>query len=258
MDINQIASKFGLEVRRKRQRTIGYNPLYYLDGDFETMNNHDFMLEEQFKHCWLRAVSTVKDDSHFYHYPWRVYTAAWFADQAFNVPGDYVEFGCHQGFMSMFIITKLLLNHETIRDHFLFDTFCGFDEGYVSTAEKAQAHYNDLKAIYRDNYDEVKRVFGKYSNVHLIKGSVPDTLIDDTAKAINNVSFCYVDMNCYYPEREALKWIWPKMSKGGIIMSDDQGQYSLNKQHDMWVKFAQSVDREMFYVPGTGQGVIVK
>lgn len=262
MGLNELVQKaagvLGYEIARKRGYTIDYNPTIYKDGDFTTVNNHDFMIEPEFVRCWNKALETVKDDSHFYHYPWRVYTAMWLADKAFKVPGDYVEFGCHQGFMSMAIITHLLRHQQQVRDHFLFDTFYGIDERFITEEERQQPHYKDLVSIYRDNYSEVKETFKDYSNVHLINGAVPETLDSNDAQSINNIAFAYVDMNNALPELAALKWVWPRMSPGGFVVSDDFGIYGLGIQHKMWCKFARSVDREIFYVSGTGQGVITK
>ena len=56
------------------------------------------------------------------------------------------------------------------------------------------------------------------SSVRLFKGFVPDILgyIPDLKFA-----FAHLDMDHYKPTLEALRWIWGRMLKGGIICCDD-------------------------------------
>lgn len=256
--VQKAAGVLGYEIARKRGYTLDHDPLIYKDGDFTTVNNHDFMLEPEFLRCWNKAMALIQDARGYYNYPWRFHMLMWLADRAFGIPGDYVECGVHRGVSLMGMVTHLNRHQQQVRDFFGFDTFCGIDEKYITEPERKQAHYKDITKIYRENYAEVADVFKDYSNVHLIRGPIPGSLYTNDCKAINNVAFLHIDMNNAMPEKAALEYFWTKISSGGYVVSDDFGQYGLGIQHKMWCEFAKSVNREIFYVPGTGQGVIIK
>jgi len=64
-------------------------------------------------------------------------------------------------------------------------------------------------------------------------------------------------MNFVEPEKAALEFFWPKMTKGGIVVFDDYGwkQYRIQKEsHDRW---AIMNGVEILLLP-TGQGLLVK
>jgi predicted O-methyltransferase YrrM len=64
-------------------------------------------------------------------------------------------------------------------------------------------------------------------------------------------------MNCVIPEQEALKYFWPRLSKGGIVILDDYawpGHENQKKSHD---EFAFQHGIQVLSLP-TGQGLIIK
>jgi hypothetical protein len=64
-------------------------------------------------------------------------------------------------------------------------------------------------------------------------------------------------MNCAIPEQEALRYFWPKMESGGIIVLDDYGFSGHESQKRVADEFAVSVGAKVLSLP-TGQGLILK
>lgn len=183
---------------------------------------------------------------------WTFHLNFWAIEHAKKLEGDFVECGVYRGKTSMANISYI--NFENIKDkkYYLFDTFQGLDPKFSSKDE-----LDEWKGKYKDTYSFIKKSFSKYRNVKIIKGSVPDSL---SKVSINKVSYLHVDMNSEIPEKEALRYFWPKMVSGGIIILDDyagpdlENNTGLKRVHD---DFAKSVDVEVLTFPG-GQGVIIK
>jgi O-methyltransferase len=100
----------------------------------------------------------------------------------------------------------------------------------------------------------VKKTFGGFSNVEIIKGAVPHTL---SRVSTEKVAFLSIDMNCVQPELGALDFFWPKMVSGGVIVLDDfayQGFDEQNSAHTEWAK-RNKID---ILTLSTGQGLIIK
>jgi len=136
------------------------------------------------------------------------------------------------------------------KQFFLFDTFNGVDIKYLNDHEKAIL---DDK-LYSECYERAKDNFKEFKHVHLIKGTVPDTL-----NSINIDKVCYLslDMNCTFPEISAAEFFWPKMSSGAIALLDDYGYPGYESQKIAFDKFAHQKNITILYLP-TGQGIYVK
>ena len=94
-----------------------------------------------------------------------------------------------------------------------------------------------------------------YFNVKIIRGTVPDTLINVDS---NKICYLSIDMNCVEPEVASLEFFWDKMVSGGLIIFDDYGYANMcNDQkmaHDM---FAESKGVKILTLP-TCQGLLIK
>jgi hypothetical protein len=73
----------------------------------------------------------------------------------------------------------------------------------------------------------------------------------------NPVAFLHLDMNCAYPEIEALRYFWPRISSGGIVLLDDHARKDYEHLGDAMDALMRSLNTEIVSLP-TGQGVIVK
>ena len=94
----------------------------------------------------------------------------------------------------------------------LFDTF----EGLPEIAKEDENRYT--KGEFSASVEEVKRKLSDYQNVFIYKGLFPST-----AGPVKNKKFSFVnlDVDIYESTLNCLKFFYPRMSKGGVIISHD-------------------------------------
>ncbi len=136
--------------------------------------------------------------------------------------------------------------------YYLFDTFKGLAKNHAS--DKEQERESQFHRYEEDYFEEAKENFNRYSNVTLVRGSVPETLGN---VPINKVAFLSLDMNSAIPEEHALNFFWDRLSSGAAIVFDDYGFDGYEEQKIVHDKFALSKNLEVLLLP-TGQGVLFK
>ena len=153
-----------------------------------------------------------------------------------KITGDFVECGVFKGgnlILMNHLIKKLNLNKKI----FAFDTFDGMSEPTVydkdlkdKPADKTFENYKDRDEKWCfGSLEEVKKNLEQYdknyqNNFTFIKGKVEDTL-----KKINNlpekISLLRLDTDFYESTKIELEVLYPKLSKGGILIIDDYGHW---------------------------------
>ena len=174
---------------------------------------------------------------------WRVYTCCWAAQHALSLQGDFVECGVNRGGISRAVIEYIYFG-SLARRFFLLDTFCGDPD--VAAVNKSD---------YVECYDDVQPTFSPFKNVFLIKGRIPDTLRRVNAEQVGYLS---IDLNNAQPEIAALRYFWPKLVPGAVVVLDD---YAYSREYAVQKKAIDDLGRELgFWVLTlpTGQGLIIK
>lgn len=218
----------------------------YNMGGLITNNNCDFMKDPEFVKGYNAAMQqwyTPKLGG------WAVHINQWASHHAKQLAGDFVECGVYKARHAMSNMVYIDFKSLADRKYYLFDTFSGLDPDLSSEKE-----YLTYKDEYPDCYDFVKDSFKEYPNVVIVKGSIPKTL---SQVYIEKVAYLSIDMNCVLPELEALKFFWPKLETGGIVILDDYGQSGHENQKIAMDDFASSVGIKILSLP-TGQGMIIK
>ena len=130
-----------------------------------------------------------------------------------NISGDIAEVGVYKGGTS-----KLLCESKGEKNLFLFDTF----EGLPKTKEYDL--FVQSGWLHDTSVDSVKKYLEKYENVYFFKGVFPET-----ANSIIDKKFCFVhlDTNLYQSTIDSLEFFWPRMVKGGRIVSHDYNTTSM-------------------------------
>ena len=153
-----------------------------------------------------------------------------------NIPGSIVECGVWKG-GSMMAVAKALINLNNSERHlYLFDTFEGMTEpsnidinfkGFKAskTFQKLRINDNSSDWCYA-SLEEVKQNMysTKYDKekIHFIKGKVEKTIPDKSPKVI---SLLRLDTDFYESTKHELKYLFPLLSRGGIIIIDDYGHW---------------------------------
>jgi O-methyltransferase len=132
----------------------------------------------------------------------------WAANQASHLPGDFVECGVWYGILSKAMCEYVNFS-ELDKRFLLFDSW-----GTMIGSHKDVAYQEDI-------FEYVKKGFLKWPNVELIRGVVPEVF--ETITLPEQISYLGIDMNGGDAELAALKVLYPRMVKGGIIYFDDYG-----------------------------------
>ncbi len=220
-------------------------------GDYaNTLFSSDNMI------CWNRNLSFLRDpfflnilnsdevNSCQKSIIWRTYILIYFLKLSSKLDGDFIELGTYEG-KTVEIISKKIDLKKLEKKFFLYDIFqwnLGDEHSALSAHKK-----NDL-------FREVCKRFSKNKNIKIIKGRVPETLINTIPEKI---AFAHIDMNHWKSESEALEIILTKMSLGAVIVFDDYGWYTYHHQKVSLDPIAEKYGQSILELP-TGQGLLIK
>lgn len=159
------------------------------------------------------------------------YQAAKYVAQA-QIPGDIVECGVWRGGSSM-VFALTLLQHDPSRTIRLYDTFAGMPEptehDYTPTKSAAALWAQHRKDGYNEwgyaSLEDVRRNLATtgYPNLRYIEGMVEDTI---PSEAPQRIAVLRLDTDLYESTRHELEHLYPLLSRGGVLMIDDYGEWA--------------------------------
>jgi O-methyltransferase len=123
-----------------------------------------------------------------------------------HVPGDMAEFGVAHGTSA-----KLIAEYGGGKILHLFDTFAGLPEPGPHDSPRF------CRGSYRCSLESVQQYLSGLP-VEYYQGFFPDTAGPVEDKIF---SFVHLDVDLYESTLEGLKFFYPRMSRGGIIISHD-------------------------------------
>ncbi len=135
------------------------------------------------------------------------YQVMMFARRTSKIPGDIAEVGAYKGASA-----KLIAHAAPGRSIHLFDTF----EGLPPLQDIDRSAFKDGQ--YPADLADVTKYLSSFPQVTLYKGLFPKTAGPITAKKF---SFVHLDVDLYQSTKDALEFFFPRMSKGGVIISHD-------------------------------------
>lgn len=147
---------------------------------------------------------------------WLKHYARFIGEQ--NIPGNVAECGVNRGDFAYYINT-----YFSDRTLYLFDTFEGFDERDLEKERSLgnsmflNSGFNSSECFSENDIEIVRRKMPHLDRCVFKKGYFPET-----AKGLDD-SFVFVrlDMDLYQPMYEGLKFFYPKMMRGGVILLHD-------------------------------------
>lgn len=188
-------------------------------------------------------IKSIKKEVDFAFYPYEAFMVYSLVKSQCKLEGDFAEIGVYQGGSA-----KLICEAKGVRKLYLFDTF----EGLPDLSEK-DTHFGmkfwKKKQFDNTTVESVKKYLSMYTNVFLYKGKFPET-----AKAIENCKFSFVhlDVDLYRSTLDCLKFFYPRLTSGGIILSHD---YHTNGVRTAFEEFFS--DKEVPVIELTGSQCIV-
>jgi O-methyltransferase len=133
-----------------------------------------------------------------------------------HLDGDTAECGVATGIMSYLIYTA---TNKVGRHHHVFDSFEGLSEplpGDHPTADVPSLKKGD----YAVSQEKVRENLGNKDDIQFYKGWIPERFSEvDNKRFI----FVHIDVDFYQPTIDSLRFFYPGMVKGGIIICDDYG-----------------------------------
>ena len=153
-----------------------------------------------------------------------------------KIEGDLVETGVFKG-ANLVLINDFLNQFKIEKKIYAYDTYSGqpeptnfdFDIKGKSMLEKySDGKKKNLNTVFC-SLDNVKKNIEKYSNYDLskllfVKGKVEDTLIDEK-NIPAKISLLRLDTDFYESIKISLEILYPRLSKGGILIIDDYGHF---------------------------------
>lgn len=168
--------------------------------------------------------------------------------QALNFEGAVYELGVYKG-GSARLIRDAIQTAEGRRMLRLFDTFEGMK---VTNDEQGDRHRaGDFSET---SLTEVKAFVGEADWIDYRQGWVPETFVglnDD------KIAFAHIDVDLYAPIADTIRFIYPRLVKGGMMVFDDYGFPSTPGARKAIDEFFFNRPESLFVLQ-TGQAFVVK
>jgi len=151
-----------------------------------------------------------------------------------EVPGDIAEIGVFRG-LGLLTWANLLEAHcigDRTKTVYGFDNWEGFsqlapeDGAVIESVEKHEGGFSPAR--YRSELEAAIAIFDQdrfipwKPRIQLIEGDIEQT-VPNFCRENPGVRFSLVHFDCdlYHPTRNALAAIWPRVSRGGIVLFDE-------------------------------------
>lgn len=170
--------------------------------------------------------------------PERIYAACTSADYVARhaIPGAIVECGVWRGGSTMAIARTLSETDNDSREFYLFDTYAGMTEPTEHDRSISGASATDRwPAMQRDTHNEwdfapladvrANMATTGYPSelIHYVVGDVMNTL---PSEAPEQIALLRLDTDWYESTRHELRHLFPRLSRGGVLIVDDYGHWA--------------------------------
>jgi hypothetical protein len=190
-------------------------------------------------------IKNIKNDVSFAFFPYEAYMLYSIAKSQRELDGDMAEVGVYQGGSA-----RLISEVKGDRKLFLFDTFIGLQELSDDDTHFGKKHWKKNE-FSNTSLERVKDYLSSFNNIQIIKGEFPKT-----SESIDNsrFSFVHLDVDLYKSTIECLKFFYPRLVRGGIILVHDYHSDGIQKA---FKEFLQ--DNKIHLIELTGsQSMIIK
>ncbi|MCQ2511034.1 MAG: class I SAM-dependent methyltransferase [Lachnospiraceae bacterium] len=135
--------------------------------------------------------------------------------RSLQIPGAVAELGVYRGDLAVKL--NALFPERTL---YLFDTFEGFDLRDVEEELK-----RNLSRASTSEFEDTSIELVRSRLVHPEKAFFRKGFFPDTAEGLENERYCLVslDADLYAPILAGLRYFWPRLNKGGMILLHDYG-----------------------------------
>ena len=193
----------------------------------------------------IDLIHNIKSNVNFAVFPYDAYNIFSIVKTQRKLNGNMAEVGVYQGGSA-----KLICEAKGKTNLFLFDTFDGLHNISDTDTHFGQKFWNENQFNNTDE-ESVKKLLEKYENVKIIKGIFPDS-----AEPIRemNFSFVHLDVDLYQSTIDSLRYFYPRLVTGGIILIHDFHTDGIKKAIN---EFLTENDIQIIELSGT-QGLVLK
>ena len=147
-----------------------------------------------------------------------------------GIAGDIVECGVFKGAsLSRLIKFRALFENPLSKKIIAFDTFSRFPEaGYEPDRAKREAFVREVgdRSIGRGELAELLEALSLNQNVELIEGDILETVPEYCEQNPElRISLLHIDVDLYEPTAKCLELLYPRVTRGGIVILDDYGAF---------------------------------
>jgi len=160
----------------------------------------------------VNLLKSVKKEVDFAFYPYEAYNVYSISKSQSRLDGDIAEVGVYQGGSA-----KVICEVKGEKRLHLFDTFTGLPKVSDKDTHFGVKYWKDDE-FNNTSEEQVRKYLSKYQNVFLYKGKFPETSepVKDT-----KFSFVHLDVDLYQSTKDCLEFFYPRLVKGGIILTHD-------------------------------------
>lgn len=153
-----------------------------------------------------------------------------FFKKVIDIPGAIVECGVFKGAsLARFAMFRDLLTNSHAKKIVAFDAFGKFPETGYKADKKYRTRFiktSGTEGISEKQLQTVLEHKNIYKNIELIKGNVLHTIpkyLEDNPEL--KISLLNMDTDVYEPAKIILEELYPRITRGGIILIDDYGVF---------------------------------
>lgn len=150
--------------------------------------------------------------------------------QTRDIPGAFVECGVFKGVsLSQFAMLRDLLGPSCARPIIAFDTFAKFPTTEYGPDHAYRQAFVDAAGSDSISAPEMQRVLAHKQCGHAVE-LVPGDICDTVPRFVEQyphlkISLLNLDTDVYEPAVVVLKYLYPRISRGGILMIDNYGVF---------------------------------
>ena len=199
-----------------------------------------FLLDEEF----LRYYESFMDPGN-YHSLDRRYALDQLMKVVCHLEGDTAECGAHHGASSYLICRRIA---GLRKQHHVFDSF----EGLSAPGKEDGTYWTS--GVFATSDEVIRARLKEFDFVVIYKGWLPARLHE-----VGDRQFCFVhiDVDLFQPTLDSVRFFYPRMIAGGMIICDDYGFESCPGARQAMDSFFSDKPEPVVSLP-TGQGLIIK
>ncbi|MBN2421048.1 class I SAM-dependent methyltransferase [Candidatus Woesearchaeota archaeon] len=215
-------SAFVSEILQEKHRYTKFGKFIRRVFSFINKHNPHLKLDVKFK-----GMMGVEKGVNIYHLLSQVLVQ--------KIPGDVVELGCYAGLTSV-VMQKTLDQHEAAKQLHLYDSFEGLPELSAKDG-KISDKAGSMSASMKQVIGNFKRFRVKLPKLH--RGWFRDTLPNQLPEKI---CFAHLDGDLYSSIKESLTYVYPRLSKGAVVVIDDYCDNSVIDVKDVFPGVKKACD----------------